>query len=297
MEAMMASRDRRWSYRVIASLLFMLWTAACSEQPAKVAPGPALAIAAPGTALRAIQDRGKLIVGVKHDVPLFGYLDPATGVVDGFDVAIARALARQIFGDEQRLQLVEVVSKNRIPFLEDGTVDVVISTMTITAERAEQVDFSEPYYIAGQSLLVPRGSMIRGLPDLVGKRVGSVSGSTSERNLRERAPQAEVLLFDNYAAAVLAMAAQQVEAVTTDDIILHGFARHAPERWEVVGGQFTREPYGVAIRRGQPELVAVVNDVIRAMKQDGRWQALYRQWIGGEPPSPPPADWRSASGG
>jgi putative glutamine transport system substrate-binding protein len=269
--------------------------AACQPTPAPGAggTGAGLPLAAEGTALRAIQDRGKILIGVKYDVALFGYLNPETNALEGLDVEMGRAIAEHIFGDATKVEFKEAVSKNRIPFLDDGVVDVIISTMTINEERTGQVDFSDPYYVAGQSLLVPKGSEIRAIGDLAGKKIGTVTGSTSEKNIREAAPETEVLLFDTYSAAVQAMASGQVDAVTTDDIILYGFQRSEPDKWEVVGGQFTVEPYGIAVKKGSAELLAAVNDVVRGMKADGRWKTLYEKWITSPAPEPPPADWRA----
>jgi putative glutamine transport system substrate-binding protein len=275
-----------------ALVVLALVLGACQPQTGGGTSSGGLPLAAAGTGLRAIQDRGKIIIGVKNDVRIFGYLNPQTNAVEGFDVDMGKAIAQYIFGDETKVEFKEAVSKNRIPFLEDGTVDVIISTMTINAERVGQVDFSDPYYVAGQSLLVPKGSPIRSIADLKGKKVGTVSGSTSEKNIHEKAPEAEVLLFDKYADAVAAMAAGQCDAVTTDDIILYGFVRDAPDKWEVVGGQFTVEPYGIAVKKGNTELRDAINTLVRAMKQDGRWAAIYLKWIGTAAPSVPPENWQ-----
>ena len=142
-----------------------------------------------------IQQRGQLIVGVKYDTPPFGSLNPVNNRVEGFDADLARELARALFGDENKVRFDEAVSRNRIPFLQEDKVDVVLSTMTISDERRQEIDFSDPYYIAGQSILVRKGSPIQSVYDLNGRTVASAQGSTSERNVRERAPGANLLLF------------------------------------------------------------------------------------------------------
>jgi putative glutamine transport system substrate-binding protein len=238
-----------------------------------------------------IQERGHIVVGVKYDVKGFGFLNPQTNQVEGFDVDMGKAIAKEIFGDESKIEFKEAISKNRIPFLQDGTVDVIISTMTITEDRTKQIDFAEVYYVAGQSLLVPKGGGIHSIADLPCKKVGTVTGSTSEKTIRTKAPQTEVLLFDTYSDAVQAMSAGQVDAVTTDDAILYGFQRSAPDKWEVVGGQFTVEPYGIGVRKGESKLLEVINKVVRDVKADGRWKASYEKWITAPAPAPPPADW------
>ncbi len=242
--------------------------------------------------LAAIKQRGKLIVGVKYDVPLFGYLNPETNQVEGFDVDMARLVAKQIFGDPNAIEFKEAVSKNRIPYLDEGTVDVVFSTMTANEERAQQIDFSDTYYVAGQSLLVPTNSDITGIDTLAGKTVGTVKGSTSEKNVREFAPDAKVELYDTYSEAVQAMQSGRVDAVTTDDIILYGFAKQNPDKFKVVGGQFTQEPYAAGVKKGNTELLEAVNQAIRTSKEDGTWVMAYQNWISDQVPTIPPQDWR-----
>ena len=244
------------------------------------------------TSLTAIKARGKLIAGVKYDVRIFGYLNPETNAVEGFDVDLAKAVAKRIFGDENKIEFQEAISANRIPYLNEGKVDVIFSTMTANATRAEQIEFSDTYYVAGQSLLVPINSAIASVKDLAGKKVGTVSGSTSEKNIRGFAPQATVELFAKYGEAVQAMDAGRVDVVTTDDIILLGFAKDAPDKFKVVGGQFTQEPYAAGMKKGNTELQAEVNAAIRDLISSGQYATLYKKWIGSAPASTPPQDWR-----
>jgi putative glutamine transport system substrate-binding protein len=274
---------------VVAGLL-----AACA--PVGPAAKSALPKAKEGTLLRKIQDRGKIVVGVKFDVPMFGLLNPTTNKVEGFDVDIAKEIAAYIFGDPNAIEFKEAVSKNRIPFLQDGTVDIIISTMTINAEREQQIDFSVVYYLAGQSLLVPKNSAITGLKDLAGKKVGTAKGSTSEKNIRQFAPQADVQLFDGYAEAVAAMDAGRLDAVTTDDNILIGFQSKESNKWKLVGGQFTKEPYGIGLPKNQPELVEAVNKVVKDLKASGKWKEIYKKNIPADPPDVPIDDWRKIVG-
>src|SRR5688572_2500239 len=200
------------------------------------------------TSLPTIRSRGKLIVGVKYDVRIFGYLNPVTNQVEGFDADLGREVARRIFGSPDAVEFVEAISANRIPYLNEGRVDVVFSTMTANEDRAKQIEFSDTYYVAGQSLLVPIDSTITNVNDVAGKRVGTVRGSTPERNIRAFAPTATIELFDRYSDAVQAMDAGRLDAVTTDDIILVGFQRDNPEKFKVVGGQFTQEPYAAGVK-------------------------------------------------
>lgn len=250
--------------------------------------------APPGTLLRKVQDRGKLVVGVKYDIPTFGYLNPRTNQLEGFDVDLARAIAREVLGSESKIELTQAKSADRIPFLNTGQVDLILSTMTANDERAQQIDFTDAYYVAGQSLLVRKESAVSGIADLAGKTVCSVSGSTSEKNIREKAPQAQVVLFGTYSECVQAMDSGRAEAVTTDDIILLGYVKESPERYKVVGGQFTVEPYAGGVAKNNPEFLQGVNEALRKIKATGEWKRIYEKNLVGVPAprDPPPQDWR-----
>ncbi|MED1787989.1 glutamate ABC transporter substrate-binding protein [Brevibacillus laterosporus] len=230
-----------------------------------------------------IKERGKYVVGVKYDLNLFGLKDPASGNVEGFDIDIAKAIAKKILGDENKIELKEVTSKTRIPMLKNGEIDSIIATMTITEERKKEVDFSDVYFMAGQSFLVKKDSTIKGLEDFTkGKKVVTAKGSTSAKNIRENAPEAEVLEFENYAEAFTALKAGQGDALTTDNALLYGMAKQDPN-FRVVEGTFTEEPYGIALPKGDTEFVALVNDLIKEMKQNGEYDKLYEKWIGEKP--------------
>lgn len=230
-----------------------------------------------------IKARGKLMVGVKYDLNLFGLKDPATGKVEGFDIDLAKAIAKKIFGDENKIELKEVTSKTRIPMLKNGEIDMIVATMTITEDRKKEIDFSDVYFMAGQSLLVKKDSKINGLADLTkGSKVVTAKGSTSTTNIREKAPDAQVLEFENYAEAFTALKAGQGDALTTDNALLYGMAKQDPN-YRVVSETFTEEPYGIGMRKGEDELVKLVNSVIKEMKDNGEYDKLYEKWIGEKP--------------
>ncbi len=270
------SRPLAWTVCLAALLVLLACGGATGSAPSKSAASlPAF----PADSYMArIQQRGQLIVGVKYDTPPFGNLNPMTNQVEGFDADLGRELARALFGDESKAQFVEAISRNRIPFLQEDKVDVILSTMTITDERKQEIDFSEPYYIAGQSILVPKGSPIQNVNDLNGRTVASGQGSTSEKNVRERAPSATLLLFPAYAEALAALKDKRADAVSTDDTILMGMILKDPDL-QMVGGLFTEEPYGAGIKKGRPELVAFVNQVFQQLKTSGRWTELYRKHL------------------
>lgn len=230
-----------------------------------------------------IKERGKLVVGVKFDTKLFGLKDPSSGEVQGFDVDMAKAIAKKILGDETKLELKEVTSKTRMPMLNNGEIDLIIATMTITEERKKEVDFSNVYFNAGQSLLVKKGSSIRSIENVTkDRKVLGVKGSTSIKNIEERVDGLRVQQYENYQEAFTALRAGQGEVLTTDNAILFGMVQQDPN-YEVVGGTFTDEPYGMAIKKGESGLVEIINELLQEMKDNGEYDKLYEQWMGEAP--------------
>lgn len=235
--------------------------------------------------LKEIKERGKLVVGVKFDTKLFGLKDPASGEVEGFDVDIAKQVAKKVFGDESKLELKEVTSKTRIPMLNNGEIDMIIATMTITEDRKKEVDFSDVYFKAGQSLLVKKGSSITGIADVTkDTKVLGVKGATSIKNIEEKIPGLKVQQYENYQEAFTALRAGKGDALTTDNAILYGMTKQ-DDNYEVVGGTFTDEPYGIAIKKGESALVALVNDTLKGLRDSGEYDGIYEKWIGEKPPA------------
>ncbi|WJQ82839.1 transporter substrate-binding domain-containing protein [Brevibacillus brevis] len=240
------------------------------------------ATAGTGT-LAKIKERDKFVVGVKYDLNLFGLKDPATGNVEGFDIDIAKAIAKKVLGDENKIELKEVTSKTRIPMLKNGEIDAIIATMTITEDRKKEVDFSDVYFLAGQSFLVKKDSSINGLKDMKkGMKIVTAKGSTSAKNIKASAPDVEVLEFENYAEAFTALKAGQGDALTTDNALLYGMAKQDPN-YRVTEETFTEEPYGIAISKGDAEFVKTVNDLLKEMKENGEYDKIYEKWIGTKP--------------
>jgi glutamate transport system substrate-binding protein len=223
-----------------------------------------------------IQERGEITIGVKFDVPPFGFENPQSGEVEGFDVDMGRFIAEEL-GVEPNF--VEAISDNRIPFLERGTVDLILSTMTINAERDMEIDFSEPYYIAQGRILVPQDSDIRGLEDLAGNSVCTALGSTYEETIREDAPDAELRLVDTYSECLELLQNGAIDAISTDDVILTGMIIQ-DDTLQMVGDPLTTEPYGVGIKDGDKQLKDFVDGVLSDVEQDGRWEDTYQKWVG-----------------
>jgi len=172
--------------------------------------------------------------------------------------------------------------------LEHGDVDVIVATLTMTPERASQVDFSEVYAIAGQTLLVASGSPIGGPRDLAGKTVAIVKSSTAEGTISQLMPEADMLVVGDYAAALAALDAGQATAILADDTILLGLLVAHPGRYQLVGDLLTDEPYAAAVARGNPQLLDAVDAAVRQFKESGAWATSYAQHFPGRPVPQPP---------
>jgi polar amino acid transport system substrate-binding protein len=247
-----------------------------------------------GSFMQTIHERGRLRVGTSQDTLLFSSRNPFTGVVEGFDVDVARLVAAAIFGDPDRIQLVVVPNAERVPATESDKVDLVAETMTINCERLQSVDFSSVYYQAGQKVLVATNSPARGIADLGGKRVCAAAGSTSLANLAKQRPAPIGVAAPTQSQCLVLFQEGQVEAISTDDTILAGLAAQDPYA-HVVGAAFTDEPYGVAIAKTHPEFTRFVNAVLQQARADGSWARLYGRWLGaqfGPAPAPPAARYR-----
>jgi glutamate transport system substrate-binding protein len=278
--------------------------AGCTSEPAadnKPLAAPVVTAAPRPSLLQAMKERGVVRIGVKFDVPLFGLKDPTTGKLSGFDIEIAKGIVSRLYPEaddiNKHVEFVEALSKNREKFLADRTVDLVISTYTINAARKELVDFAGPYYIAGQDILASKtdvdNGVITGIGDVNGKKVCSVTGSTSLNTLRDAAPTVDVSITkDKYSECFAALKSGLVQAMSTDDVILLGLAQGFPE-YAVTGNPFHTEPYGIGITKGDEELRTFVNDALEKMFADGTWDRAFRDTIGttGTPaPAPPILD-------
>jgi glutamate transport system substrate-binding protein len=288
-------RDR-WRHTVTALVLALaLGVASCGdddeEEPASGGGGTGTEETAveefpADTTMGKIQEKGEIAIGVKYDVPPFGFQNPDSGEVEGFDVDFGKAVAEKL-GVEPKL--VEAISDNRIPFIEDGTVDLILSTMTINAERAAEIGFTNPYFIAKGRILVPEDSDIAGIDDLAGKKVCTALGSTYEETLKEQAPKADLRLVDLYSECLELLQNGAVDAISTDDVILTGMIIQ-DDTLKLVGDELTVEPYGGGFKKDDAEFAEFLNGVLDEYKSGGAWQEAYDRWLGqytGEQQSPP----------
>jgi glutamate transport system substrate-binding protein len=240
-----------------------------------------------GSTMAALAEAGTVTIGTKFDQPLFGLVGP-DGVPQGFDVEIAKLIAGELGIDEGDINWVETTSQVREDFIETGQVDYVVATYTINDDRKERVGFAGPYYEAGQSILTLKDNDdIQGPDDLAGKKVCTVSGSTPEKNLLENFPDTEVVPFGTYAECIDPLRNGQVDAVSTDNVILAGFAADNDDL-EVRGEPFTKEPYGIGVAKDDTEFRNWINDVLEAAYEDGRWTQAWEDTAGAVLPTPEP---------
>jgi ABC-type amino acid transport substrate-binding protein len=274
------TQTRKWPWLLIVAALAALvaLSTGCGgdDEEKQSAAGEQAQKFPTGTTMAKLQQKGEITIGVKFDVPPFGFKNPQTGDVEGFDVDVGKAVAAEL---GVKPKFIEAISDNRIPFLKQGTVDLILSTMTINAERDQEIDFSEPYYVARGSILVPKDSPIKGIDDLAGKRVCTALGSTYEATLREKAPKSDRKLVDSYSECFELIQNKAVHAVSTDDVILAGMIIQDPNL-KLVGEELTIEPYGAGIKEGDKQFQRFVSGVIAKMKADGRWARLYDKWVG-----------------
>ncbi|MFT4166243.1 MAG: glutamate ABC transporter substrate-binding protein [Microlunatus sp.] len=241
-----------------------------------------------GSAVKRIKKRGRIIVGVSADTYLLGSRNPFSGKIEGFDIDIAKAVAKGILGNENAYELKVITAAQRIQALEDRSVDMVARNMTITCDRWTQIAFSTEYYRAGQKILVRRGSKATTLADLAGQRVCAPNGTSSMANLVKLQPKASAVGSDNHTGCLVLFQNGQVDAITGDDTVLAGLAAQDP--YAVVPDQkaFTAEPYGLGFNKSDVDLVRFVNKILADVRSDGEWTTIYNRWLA-EPLGPAPA--------
>jgi polar amino acid transport system substrate-binding protein len=249
-----------------------------------------------GSTMAGIVARGKLVVGVDQNTLQFGFRDPATGEISGFDVDMAREIANALFGDRNAIQLRVLTSSERIPALEAGDVDLVVQTMTITCDRRENVEFSSVYYEADQQILVRKDSGYTGIESLAGKKVCAAEDSTSLANIvnADVDPKVIGMQVAGWTDCLVMLQQNQVEAVSTDNTILAGLAKQDPTT-KVLPGSLSKEPYGMAVPKGQDDFVRFINAVLEQLRADGTWARHYNSWLAAlldRPANPPAARYR-----
>lgn len=228
--------------------------------------------------LAEIKKRDKLVVGVKTDFPPFGSID-AAGKNVGFDVDVAYEFAKAMLGDPNKIELVSVTSGNRIPYLQSGKIDIIVATVTVTDERRKVVEFSDPYFLSGELLLVPKASAINDVKDLNGKKVAIIQGAITDQDIAELAPKAERLKYGKVTEAVLAVKAGHADAFAQDDILILKLAKENSDM-RAAGKPFYPRPYGIAVRKGDVEFNNWVNTQLKRMRADGTYDRIWKKHLG-----------------
>lgn len=246
-----------------------------------------------GTTMAKLNDAGSIKIGVKVDQPNVGFVNPETGEHEGLDVEMGKIVAAQLGIEPESIEWIETISDNREIFIDDGKVDIVIASYSITDERKELVDFAGPYYVTGQQLLVAKDNDdINGPDDLDGKSVCSVKGSTSLDTVKEDYG-ADPKPFDGYQQCVTQVQNGSIDAATTDGAILAGYAANDPDELKVVGEPFSTEKYGIGLKKGDDAFRSWLNDTIEASYQDGSWKKAFEDTLaasGIDTPEPPPVE-------
>jgi glutamate transport system substrate-binding protein len=273
--------------------------AACGGGGEEETPEPNVAEAPEfeeGTTMARLAEQGSMTVGTKFDQPGFG-LENLEGEVEGFDVEVAKIIAGAMDIAPEDITWEETPSAVREEVLEGGEVDMVVATYTINDERKERISFAGPYYVAGQQIMVAADNdtitgpeSFKENPDA---KVCSVTGSTPSENIREYlASPDQLVLFEEYSQCADALGNGQVDAVTTDNVILLGFVSESDGAFKLVGEQFTEEPYGIGVQKGDVEFCEFINETLQENEDAyvAAWEATAGQVEGTETPQLPEPD-------
>ncbi|KYH43709.1 glutamate ABC transporter substrate-binding protein [Branchiibius sp. NY16-3462-2] len=223
---------------------------------------------------------GSIKIGIKFDQPGLGL--KAGNDYTGMDVDVATYVAKELGYEPSSISWVQAPSKQRETLIKSGQVNMVVATYSITDARKQEVSFAGPYFVAGQSVLVRSDSDITSVDGLKGKKVCSVTGSTSVKNLEEKVSGLVPQQFDTYSKCVEALSSGAIDALTTDDTILAGFANQAAYKgkFKLVGGTFSTENYGIGLKKGDTAMCNKVTDAIKKMIDDGTWKKVVEENLG-----------------
>ncbi|NLM83435.1 MAG: transporter substrate-binding domain-containing protein [Clostridiales bacterium] len=275
---------------ILLALVLLFALVACggggSKQPSSPSPSASAPAQSGGNGgsqlpaqVQAIVDRGVLRVGVKVDVPNFGYQNPDTGEVEGLEIDIAKELAKRLLGDENKITTTGVTAQTRGPLLDNNEVDMIIATFTITEERKKSYNFTEPYYTDAIGFLVKKDSGIQTIKDLDGKTIGVAQSATTKDAIIEKAQELGITVnFSEYASYPeinAALASGRVDAFSVDKSILLGYVN---ESTMILEEGFKPQEYGIATKFDNKDLAEYVNNFIVEIKNDGTLDALLEKW-------------------
>ncbi|WP_225728051.1 MULTISPECIES: glutamate ABC transporter substrate-binding protein [unclassified Nocardia] len=242
----------------------------------------------PNSPIAAILARGRLRVGVDQNTYLFGFRDPVSGELKGFDIDLAREIARDLFDDPNKIELRTLTAQDRTTALQSKQVDMVVRTFTATCERRRDVDFSTVYYYAQERFLVEKGSGITDRASAGGKRLCVLNGSSSVAAVFALPKRPKVIGVTNWTDCLVALQQGQVDAIFGDEPILYGLMAQ-DHNLSIVGESLGTGAYAVGLPKGSDQLVRFVNGVLERVRGDGTWQRIYSADLGviGPPPAPP----------
>jgi polar amino acid transport system substrate-binding protein len=258
-----------------------------SLRPPDVLPSPT-EVAADYPSVQRIRDRGRLVVGVDENTLHFGYRNPTTKELEGLEIDLVREIAGAILGDPSEVQFVTVVTEEKVPFVEQGRVDMTVSVVSMTCDRWRDVSFSSEYFHTDQGVMVRADSPIEGLTDLGGKRVCVTAGSTTITAIRKVAPSAIPVPVPARTDCLVALQEGTVDAIATHETILEGLAEQDRRTTRILPDRFGDQHYGIPIAHEHPDLVRYVNAVLARLRADDSLATLYERWLaGGAEPVPP----------
>jgi glutamate transport system substrate-binding protein len=272
---------------IAAIAVVALGTASCAKKEEPAAPTSKFEN---GTTMDRIAKAGRLNAGTKWDQPLFG-LKGLEKAPAGFDVEFVKIIAKELGIADDKIHWEETVSKVREDFIASGRVDLIVATYTINDARKEKISFAGPYYEAGQDILVAKDDTTITGPDSFKtdptKKVCSVTGSTPAKKILEYATApGQIVLFDVYTKCLDALKNKQVSAITTDNVILMGYVSKEPDKFKVLGKPFTKEPYGIGVKKDDKVFRDWINDIIEKAFADGRYKAAWEKTVGNIAPMP-----------
>jgi aspartate/glutamate/glutamine transport system substrate-binding protein len=229
--------------------------------------------------VKAIKDRGVLKVGVKIDVPKFGFRNPKTNVIEGYEIDLAKAIAKKLLGNAEKIDAQGVTAKTRGPLLDNGEIDLVIATFTITDERKKSYNFSDPYFIDGVGLLVKKTAGFKSIKDLNGKKIGVAQSATSKAAVQAEGAKVgakfEFLEFNTYPEIKAALDSGRVDCFSVDTSILLGYL---DKTTVILPDRFSPQQYGVASKFQNKGLAKYVNDFLTDFMKSGENDKLLQKW-------------------
>jgi polar amino acid transport system substrate-binding protein len=252
-----------------------------------------------GSAMKKIEQKAQLVVGVDENTPGLSARDTGSHKVEGFEVDLANAIGRAIFGDHAKVKLVTVVTEQKVPFVQQGKVDLTVSAVSMNCERWEDVDFSSPYLTTDQRVLLRADSPVTTLAELARRKVCVTTGSTTLVTLREKYPDIVEVVKPARTDCLVALQDGEVEGIASHATILYGLYEQDKNNTKFLDEPISRPNYGIAVAKsGEHEFARFVNGVLEQMRANGELERLFATWITNLMPAgtatlPPEATYRT----